>query len=86
MNCMRCAARWHDVQVSGLFSDLTVYDNLAFPMREHTDLSEEMIRDLVSEKLQAVGLRGAHALMPRICRVAWSAVWHWQGRLRSILR
>ncbi|MDX8380052.1 MAG: ABC transporter ATP-binding protein [Gallionella sp.] len=51
-------------QVSGLFSDLTVYDNLAFPMREHTDLSEEMIRDLVLMKLQAVGLRGAHGLMP----------------------
>lgn len=52
-------------QVSGLFSDLTVYDNLAFPMREHTDLSEEMIRDLVLMKLQAVGLRGAQALMPK---------------------
>lgn len=52
-------------QVSGLFTDLTVYDNLAFPMREHTDLSEEMIRDLVLMKLQAVGLRGAHALMPK---------------------
>lgn len=52
-------------QVSGLFSDLTVYDNLAFPMREHTDLSERMIRDLVLMKLQAVGLRGAANLMPR---------------------
>lgn len=52
-------------QVSGLFTDLSVYDNLAFPMREHTDLSEEMIRDLVLMKLQAVGLRGAHALMPK---------------------
>ncbi len=52
-------------QVSGLFSDLTVYENLAFPMREHTDLSEEMIRDLVLMKLQAVGLRGAHGLMPK---------------------
>jgi phospholipid/cholesterol/gamma-HCH transport system ATP-binding protein len=51
-------------QVSGLFSDLSVYDNLAFPMREHTDLSEEMIRDLVLMKLQAIGLRGAHALKP----------------------
>ncbi|MCR4297797.1 MAG: ABC transporter ATP-binding protein [Gallionella sp.] len=51
-------------QVSGLFSDLSVYDNLAFPMREHTDLSEEMIRDLVLMKLHAVGLRSAHALMP----------------------
>jgi phospholipid/cholesterol/gamma-HCH transport system ATP-binding protein len=52
-------------QVSGLFTDLTVYDNLAFPMREHTDLSEEMIRDLVLMKLQAVGLRGAQGLMPK---------------------
>ena len=52
-------------QVSGLFSDLTVYDNIAFPMREHTDLSEQMIRDLVLMKLQAVGLRGARDLMPR---------------------
>ena len=51
-------------QVSGLFSDLSVFDNIAFPMREHTDLSEVMIRDLVLLKLNAVGLRGAHALMP----------------------
>ncbi len=51
-------------QVSGLFTDLSVYDNLAFPMREHTDLPEEMIHDLVLMKLHAVGLRGAHALMP----------------------
>ena len=52
-------------QVSGLFSDLSVYDNMAFPMREHTGLSEEMIRDLVLMKLQAIGLRGAHSLMPK---------------------
>ena len=52
-------------QVSGLFTDLTVYDNLAFPMRELTDVSEEMIHDLVLMKLQAVGLRGAHGLMPK---------------------
>ncbi|MGE5026937.1 MAG: ABC transporter ATP-binding protein [Betaproteobacteria bacterium] len=51
-------------QVSGLFSDLSVFDNLAFPMREHTDLPESMIRDLVLMKLHAVGLRGAHNLMP----------------------
>ncbi|MCR4304642.1 MAG: ABC transporter ATP-binding protein [Gallionella sp.] len=51
-------------QVSGLFSDLTVYDNLAFPMREHTSLPEEMISDLVLMKLHAVGLRGTHSLMP----------------------
>jgi len=51
-------------QVSGLFTDLSVFDNLAFPMREHTDLPEAMIRDLVLMKLHAVGLRGAHNLMP----------------------
>ncbi len=51
-------------QVSGLFSDLTVFDNIAFPLREHTDLPEELIHDLVLMKLHAVGLRGAHALMP----------------------
>ena len=51
-------------QVSGLFTDLSVFDNLAFPMREHTNLSEEMIRDLVLMKLHAVGLRNARDLMP----------------------
>jgi phospholipid/cholesterol/gamma-HCH transport system ATP-binding protein len=49
-------------QVSGLFSDLSVFDNIAYPMREHTDLPEEAIQDLVLMKLHAVGLRGAHAL------------------------
>jgi phospholipid/cholesterol/gamma-HCH transport system ATP-binding protein len=49
-------------QVSGLFSDLSVFDNIAYPMREHTDLPEEIIHDLVLMKLNAVGLRGAHAL------------------------
>jgi phospholipid/cholesterol/gamma-HCH transport system ATP-binding protein len=51
-------------QVSGLFTDLSVFDNLAFPMREHTRLPEEMIRDLVLMKLHAVGLRNARDLMP----------------------
>ncbi len=51
-------------QESGLFTDLSVYENLAFPLREHTDLPEDMIRDLVLMKLHAVGLRGAHGLMP----------------------
>ena len=51
-------------QFGALFTDLTVYDNVAFQMREHTDLSERMIRDLVLMKLHAVGLRGAHRLMP----------------------
>jgi phospholipid/cholesterol/gamma-HCH transport system ATP-binding protein len=51
-------------QVSGLFSDLSVYDNIAFPLRELTDLPEEVIKPLVLMKLQTVGLRGAHRLMP----------------------
>ena len=51
-------------QKSGLFTDLSVYDNLAFPMREHTDLPEELIHDLVLMKLHAVGLRNARNLMP----------------------
>jgi len=51
-------------QSGALFSDLNVFENVAFPLREHTDLSENMIRDLVFMKLQAVGLRGARELMP----------------------
>jgi phospholipid/cholesterol/gamma-HCH transport system ATP-binding protein len=50
-------------QAGGLFSDLSVFENIAFPMREHTDLPEAMIRDLVLMKLDAVGLRGAKNLM-----------------------
>lgn len=51
-------------QFGALFTDLSVFDNVAFQMREHTDLPESMIRDLVLMKLNAVGLRGAHQLMP----------------------
>ncbi len=51
-------------QFGALFTDMSVYDNVAFPLREHTDLPEEAIRDLVMIKLHAVGLRGAHRLMP----------------------
>lgn len=51
-------------QSSGLFSDLTVFQNIAFPLREHTDLPEELVRRLVLMKLHAVGLRGASRLMP----------------------
>jgi len=51
-------------QFGALFTDLSVFDNVAFPLREHTDLPEEMIRDLVLMKLNAVGLRGAADLMP----------------------
>ena len=49
-------------QFGALFTDLSVYDNVAFPLREHTDMSEEMIRDIVLMKLHAVGLRGAASL------------------------
>ena len=51
-------------QFGALFTDMTVYDNVAFQMREHTDLPEELIHDMVMMKLHAVGLRGAHKLMP----------------------
>jgi phospholipid/cholesterol/gamma-HCH transport system ATP-binding protein len=51
-------------QFGALFTDLSVFENVAFPLREHTDLSEAMIRDLVLMKLNAVGLRGARDLMP----------------------
>ena len=51
-------------QSSALFTDMSVYDNVAFPLREHTDLPEEAIRDLVLMKLNAVGLRGARDLVP----------------------
>jgi phospholipid/cholesterol/gamma-HCH transport system ATP-binding protein len=51
-------------QSGALFTDLTVFDNVAFPLREHTQLSEELIRTLVKLKLEAVGLRGAGELMP----------------------
>jgi phospholipid/cholesterol/gamma-HCH transport system ATP-binding protein len=51
-------------QAGGLFSDLSVYDNIAFPMRELTDLPEDLIYRLVLMKLNAVGLRGASRLMP----------------------
>lgn len=50
-------------QMGALFTDLSVYENVAFPIREHTDLPESMIRDLVMMKLNAVGLRGARDLM-----------------------
>ena len=51
-------------QEGGLFTHLNVYENVAFPLREHTQLSEAMLRTLVLMKLQMVGLRGAFRLMP----------------------
>lgn len=51
-------------QSGALFTDMSVYENVAFPLRVHTDLPESMLRDLVLIKLEAVGLRGAKDLMP----------------------
>jgi phospholipid/cholesterol/gamma-HCH transport system ATP-binding protein len=51
-------------QFGALFTDLSVFENVAFPLREHTDLGEALIRDIVLMKLNAVGLRGARDLMP----------------------
>jgi phospholipid/cholesterol/gamma-HCH transport system ATP-binding protein len=51
-------------QFGALFADLSVFENVAFPLREHTDLPEALIRDIVLMKLNAVGLRGARDLMP----------------------
>jgi phospholipid/cholesterol/gamma-HCH transport system ATP-binding protein len=55
-------------QFGALFTDLSVFENVAFPLREHSDLDEEMIRDVVLMKLNAVGLRGAAQL--RIAEVS----------------
>lgn len=51
-------------QFGALFADLNVFENVAFPLREHTDLSQALIRDIVLMKLNAVGLRGARELKP----------------------
>jgi len=51
-------------QNGALFTNISVFENVAFPIREHTNLNENMIRDLVLMKLEAVGLRGARDLMP----------------------
>ncbi len=51
-------------QFGALFADLNVFENVAFPLREHTDLTEELLRDVVLMKLNAVGLRGARDLKP----------------------
>ena len=51
-------------QFGALFTDLSVFDNVAFPLREHTSLPENLIRSIVLMKLHAVGLRGARDLMP----------------------
>lgn len=51
-------------QFGALFTDMSVFENVAFPLREHTDLPDELVRDIVLMKLHAVGLRGARDLLP----------------------
>ena len=51
-------------QFGALFTDMSVFDNVAFPLREHTQMPEALVRDIVLMKLNAVGLRGARDLMP----------------------
>ena len=51
-------------QSGALFTDISVFENVAFPLREHTDLPEDIIRAIVLIKLEAVGLRGARSMMP----------------------
>ena len=71
-------------QFGALFTDLTVFENVAFPLREHTDLPETLIRDLVLMKLNAVGLRGARAAdARRSSRAAWRGASRWRARSRS---
>ena len=65
-------------QSGALFTDISTFDNVAFPIREHTRLPESLIRQIVLMKLEAVGLRGAADLMPselsggmaRSCRIS----------------
>lgn len=54
-------------QHNALLTDLSVFENIAFPLREHTELAESVIRDIVVMKLEMVGLRGARHLMPEEC-------------------
>ncbi|MEZ5626444.1 MAG: ATP-binding cassette domain-containing protein [Rhodocyclaceae bacterium] len=81
-----CAAppHGHAVPVRGCF-DMSVFDNVAFPLREHARLPESMLRDLVLMKLRAVGLRGGNTLMPSELSGGMARRrWRWRGRLRSI--
>jgi len=62
-------------QFGALFTDMSSFENVAFQMREHTDLPETLIRDLALMKLQAVGLRGAADLMPSELSGGWRGAW-----------
>ncbi len=71
-------------QFGALFTDLSVFENVAFPLREHTDLPESMIRDLVLLKLDAVGpARRARPDALASSPAAWRGAWRSPARLRS---
>ena len=70
-------------QFGALFTDLSVFENVAFPLREHTALPEAMIRDIVLMKLNAVGLRGAAPCASARSRAAWRGASRWRARSRS---
>lgn len=63
-------------QSGALFTDISTFDNVAFPIREHTRLPESLIRQIVLMKLEAVGLRGAADLMPSELSGGWRVVQH----------
>jgi phospholipid/cholesterol/gamma-HCH transport system ATP-binding protein len=69
-------------QFGALFTDLSVFDNVAFPLREHTDLPKRLMRDIVLMKLNAVGLRGARDLMPSEISGGMAGGWRWRAPSR----
>lgn len=68
-------------QFGALFTDLSVFDNVAFPIREQTNLDEETVRDLVLMKLNAVGLRERRRLCRQRSPGVWQDEWLWLVRL-----
>lgn len=69
-------------QSGALFTDMNVFDNVAYPLREHTQLPAPLLHSTVMMKLEAVGLRGAAKLMPSGLSVGWRGVQRWRVRLR----
>ncbi len=70
-------------QFGALFTDMSVFENVAFPLREHTDLPAGMVRDLVLMKLQAWGCAARRSCIPTSSRAAWRGGWRWRARWRS---
>jgi len=67
-------------QSGALLTDLSVFDNVAFPLREHTRLPERLIRDIVLMKLEAVGCAARARCIRPSCPAAWPAAWRWPVR------